>query len=107
MSDAADAIVTVNMLHITPWSVCEAWIQGAARVLTPGAPLYYYGPLLRRDRENAPSNLAFDQSLRARDPTWGVRHLEDVTALAEAAGLALDATIEMPNNNLSVVFRQA
>ncbi|HBP18504.1 MAG TPA: SAM-dependent methyltransferase, partial [Planctomycetes bacterium] len=62
-------------------------------------------PLLRRDRPNAPSNLAFDEGLRQRDPSWGVRYLEDVRAEAERAGLSLDEVIEMPNNNLSLVFR--
>lgn len=102
---AADAIVTVNLLHIAPWEVCLGWLAGAARTLRPGAPLYYYGPLLRRDRPNAPSNLAFDEGLRQRDPSWGVRYLEDVRAEAERAGLSLDEVIEMPNNNLSLVFR--
>jgi len=104
--EAADAIVTINMLHISPWSTCEAWLAGAARVLRPGAPLYYYGAMFRRDRETAPSNLAFDRSLRARDPAWGVRRLEDVVASAEGVGLALDTVLDMPNNNHSVVFRQ-
>ena len=103
----ADAIVTVNMLHVAPWEVCVGWLAGAARVLAPGAPLYYYGAFLRRDRPNAPSNLDFDRGLRQRDPTWGVRHLEDVVAQAEQVGLSLDAVLDMPNNNLSVVFRQA
>jgi hypothetical protein len=103
---SADAIVTINMLHISPWSTCEAWIQGAAKVLEPGAPLYYYGPMFRRDHETAPSNLAFDRSLRERDPAWGVRQLEEVVALGEAAGLALDAVLDMPNNNTSLVLRQ-
>lgn len=104
--ESADAIVTVNLLHIAPWAVCEAWLAGAARVLRPGAPLYYYGPLLRRDQPNAPSNLAFDEGLRARDPSWGVRFLEDVHAEAERAGLSLDEVIDMPNNNLSLVLRR-
>ena len=101
----ADAVVTVNLLHIAPWSVCCAWLAGAARVLTPGGPLYYYGPLLRRDRANATSNHAFDQALRARDPGWGVRYLEDVRVEAAGVGLVLDDVIPMPNNNLSLVFR--
>jgi len=104
--ESADAIVTSNMLHIAPWATCEAWIAGAARVLAPGAPLYYYGAMFRQDRETAPSNLAFDRSLRERDPAWGVRQLEEVVALAERRGLVLDAVLDMPNNNYSVVLRK-
>ena len=104
--ESADAIVTSNMLHISPWSACEGWIAGAARVLRPGAPLLYYGAMFRNDRETAPSNLAFDRSLRERNPAWGVRQLEEVVKLAEHSGLALDTVIDMPNNNYSVVFRK-
>ena len=104
--DTADAIVTINMLHISPWSVCEAWLLGAARLLGPGAPLVYYGPMFRHDRQTAPSNLAFDRSLRQRDPSWGLRQLEEVAALAGAQGFAREAVIEMPNNNCTLVFRK-
>lgn len=103
----ADAIVCINMVHITPWSTCLALLAGAARVLATAAPLYLYGAYFRRDRATAPSNLEFDRSLRARDARWGVRWLEDVVAAAAAAGLALDLVRDMPNNNYSVVFEPA
>ena len=87
-------------------ATCLGWLRGAARTLVGGGPLVYYGAVFRKDRPTAPSNLAFDCSLRERDPAWGVRQLEEVAALAEAAGLSLGAVIDMPNNNTSVVFRQ-
>lgn len=104
--EEANAIVTVNMLHISPWSTCSAWLTGAARVLTPGAPLFYYGPMIREGRETAQGNLDFDRSLRGRNPEWGVRKLEAIAALAEERGLLLDTVLDMPNNNTSLVFRQ-
>jgi SAM-dependent methyltransferase len=103
---AADAVLCINMVHISPWSATEALIRGAAAVLAPGAPLYLYGPYLRREVETAPSNLAFDQSLRARNPAWGVRQLETLTALARSAGFAEPIVTAMPANNLSLVFRR-
>jgi hypothetical protein len=104
--ESADAIVNINMLHISPWAACEGLMAGAARVLNAGAPLFYYGAFLRQDRETAPSNLAFDRSLRDRDATWGVRQLEDVIALAESCGLTHDRVVDMPNNNYSLVLRR-
>ena len=99
-----DAIVNINMLHIAPWKVCEGLLAGAARALTPGAPLFYYGAFLRTDRPTAPSNLEFDRSLRKRNRAWGVRQLEDVVAAAQSCGLRLASVTDMPNNNYSVVF---
>lgn len=104
--ERADAIVTINMLHVSPWGTCEAWLAGAARTLVDGAPLYYYGAFFRADRETAPSNLAFDESLRERDPSWGVRRLERVLEVARSHGLEIDRTVDMPNNNTSVVWRR-
>ena len=72
----------------------------------PGGLLYLYGPYVRKDRETAPSNLAFDASLRARDPRWGLRRVEDVAAVADAEGLAFQRLLEMPANNLSLIFRR-
>ena len=105
--ERADAIVNINMLHITPWTVCEGLLAGAARVLAPEAPLYYYGAFIRADRPTAPSNLEFDRSLRERNPTWGVRKLEDVVASARTCGLRLVSVTDMPNNNFSVVFQRS
>ena len=100
----ADAIVSINMIHIAPWRAAEGLIAGAARVLAAGSPLYLYGPFREHGRHTAPSNAAFDESLRARDPAWGVRELDNVVALAERHGLALSRTVAMPANNLSVIF---
>lgn len=104
--DAADAIVSINMLHISPWESCEGLMRGAAAVLPAGGPLYLYGPFLVEATPTATSNVAFDQSLRARDARWGLRALEAVAELADTQGLALDRTVSMPANNLSVIFRK-
>lgn len=100
----ADAIVCINMIHISPWSASEGLMAGAARMLPAGGVLYLYGPYKIDGCHTAPSNAAFDAALRARDPAWGVRDLNDVTALAGRHGLALSETVQMPANNLSVVF---
>lgn len=101
----ADAILNVNMIHISPWEACEALMDGASELLAPGAALFVYGPFQRGGKHTAPSNEAFDQSLRARDPSWGVRDLDDVARTAARRGLALERIVEMPANNLSVIFR--
>jgi SAM-dependent methyltransferase len=103
----ADAVVAINMIHIAPWTATEALMAGAARVLPSGGVLFLYGPYREHGVHTAPSNAAFDQSLRARDPAWGVRDLGDVTALAARHGLRFERRIAMPANNLSVVFRLA
>jgi hypothetical protein len=100
-----DAIININMIHISPWEACLGLLSGATARLSPGAPLYLYGPYLRGPGD-APSNLAFDQSLRSRDPRWGVRRLEDVVSAAAERGFELERTLEMPANNLSVIFRR-
>lgn len=100
----ADAVVCINLIHIAPWAVAEGLIDGAARVLPGGGVLYLYGPYRRAGRHTAPSNAEFDRSLRSRNPDWGVRDLEEVTALAERRGFELREVVEMPANNLSVVF---
>jgi hypothetical protein len=101
------AIVNINMVHISPWAACQGLMAGAGRILPPGGMLYLYGPFKRAGQHTAPSNAAFDQSLQAQDAAWGVRDLEAVTALAQEQGLGLLEVVEMPANNLSVVFRQA
>lgn len=100
------AILCINMIHISPWASTLALMRGAARWLAPGAPLYLYGPYMRDGRHTAPSNAAFDADLRGRDPRWGVRALETVSEVAKANGFALAEVVEMPANNLSVVFRR-
>lgn len=104
--DRADAILCINMVHISPWAATEGLMRGAGRLLAPGAPLYLYGAYRRDGVPTAPSNEAFDGWLKAQDERWGVRRLEDVVAEADRNGLVLDAVIEMPANNLSVVFRR-
>jgi hypothetical protein len=104
--EAADAILCINMIHISPWTATVGLMRGAARLLAPGAPLDLYGPYRQAGVETAPSNEAFDESLRARDPDWGLRQLEDVIAEAAAAGFGLDRVVPMPANNLSVVLHR-
>lgn len=104
--NAADAILCINMIHIAPWRASEGLFRGAARLLRAGAPLYLYGPYRRADVVTAPSNEAFDESLRSRNPEWGLRDLEAVAALAQDNGFSGPAITEMPANNLSVVFRR-
>jgi hypothetical protein len=104
---AAVAVVAINLIHIAPWQVCLDLLAGAAAILPAGGPLFLYGPFRRDGRHTAPSNEAFDRSLRHQDPAWGVRDLADVEAAAAFEGFRLDRVIEMPANNLGVVFRKA
>lgn len=104
--DAVDAIVCINMIHIAPWEAAVALMKGAGARLAAGGALVLYGPYRRGGAHTAPSNEAFDADLRARDPSWGVRDLEAVEALALAEGLVCEAVVPMPANNFSVVFRQ-
>lgn len=103
----ADAILCVNMVHISPWEASEGLFSGAARVLDVGAPLILYGPYIEADVETAPSNLAFDQSLKARDSRWGLRDIADVDALAAGNGFTRTRRVAMPANNLMLVYRSA
>ena len=103
---SADAMVCINMIHISPWSASEGLMAGAGRVLPAGGILYLYGPYKIEGRHTTDSNAAFDASLRARDPEWGVRDLCEMTTLAARHGLSLAETAAMPANNLSVVFRK-
>jgi SAM-dependent methyltransferase len=103
---SADAMICINMIHISPWRACEGLLRGAARVLRPGSPLYLYGPYRRADVVTAPSNDAFDASLKSRNPEWGLRDLEAVAKLAASHGFSAPVITEMPANNLSVVFRR-
>ncbi|MBA4225310.1 MAG: hypothetical protein C0456_01655 [Hyphomonas sp.] len=102
-----DAVFSANMVHIAPFEAAEGLIAGAGRLLKPGGALVLYGPFARSG-VIAPSNAAFDENLKSRDARWGVRDLDlDLAPLAQAAGLRLDAVIEMPANNLMAVFRKA
>jgi hypothetical protein len=96
----------MNMIHISPWTAAQGLMAGAGRLLAAGAPLYLYGPFKENGEHTAPSNAAFDASLQARDPQWGVRDLGDVRALATNHGFDLVERIAMPANNLSLVFRR-
>jgi Protein of unknown function (DUF938) len=103
---SVDGIVCINMVHISPWEATVGLIKGAAAILPPASPLYLYGPYIREGFATAPSNQAFDRSLRDRNPHWGVRELETVAAVAQSVGFSVPSVTEMPANNLSVVFRR-
>ncbi|MEN9230589.1 MAG: DUF938 domain-containing protein [Thermostichus sp. DG02_5_bins_236] len=100
------AMVSINMIHISPWASCLGLMAGAARVLPPDGILYLYGPFRCQGEDMAPSNAQFDAGLRAQNPEWGVRDLEKVVEVAAKKGLVLQEVIPMPANNLSVVFRR-
>lgn len=100
------AIVNINMIHISPWAACRSLMHGAADLLPAGGVLFLYGPFRTNGGWRSPNDPAFDESLKARDPSWGLRDLEDVIAEAEANGLSLERTVDMPAGNLSVVFRK-
>lgn len=106
-SEPLDAIVCINMIHISPWSAAQGLMRLAERSLTrPGGLLYLYGPYREAEAPLAPSNAAFDDSLKARDPAWGLRDRGEVEALARSHGLALTLRRTMPANNLSLIFRR-
>ncbi|NQU60345.1 MAG: DUF938 domain-containing protein [Rhodospirillales bacterium] len=105
--DEADAVFSANMIHIAPWACCEGLLAGAGRILSKkNAALILYGPFKIGGRHTAASNAAFDDSLRSRDPAWGVRDLDAVAALAKDHGLNLTETHDMPADNLTVVFKK-
>ncbi|MCC8394790.1 class I SAM-dependent methyltransferase [Paraburkholderia sp. MMS20-SJTR3] len=104
--DALDAVVCINMIHISPWSAAQALFDGAGRRLVDGGVLFLYGPYKRGGAHTAPSNEAFEQWLKSRDERWGVRDMEAVVALGETAGLACEQVVAMPANNFSLVFRK-
>ncbi len=104
--ERADAVVCINMIHISPWAATLGLMAGAGRLLASGATLVLYGPYRREGHATAPSNAAFDEDLRLRNPAWGLRLLEDVVREADVQGCDLDRVVEMPANNLTVVFRK-
>lgn len=101
------AVIAVNVIHIAPWTVAEGIVAGAARSLAPGGALVFYGPFRRGGRHTAESNAAFDAALRTENPEWGVRDLDEVERLADAAGLGRARVTEMPANNLLAAFLKA
>lgn len=104
--DAADAVLCINMVHISPWAATLGLLASCAQLLAPGAPLILYGPYVEDDVPTAPSNLAFDRSLKDRNPQWGLRTLTDVDRAAADVGLARSRRVAMPANNLMLVYRR-
>lgn len=104
--ERADAVLCANMIHISPWESAVGLVAGAGRLLSAGDMLHLYGPYRRHGRHTAPSNEAFDLDLRRRNAAWGVRDLEAVAALAARHGFGPPEIVEMPANNLSVIFRK-
>ncbi len=104
--ESADAVVCINMIHISPWAATLGLMRGAAQVLRPGGLLFLYGPYRRGGAHTADSNETFDRSLRARNIAWGIRDLEDVAQAAQAEGFGAPTIEPMPANNLSVIFRR-
>lgn len=101
-----DAILAINMIHISPWEATLALMAGAARVLKPGGVLFVYGPYMRDGAHTAPSNAAFDNWLKSRNSTWGVRDVADVERAANVRSLTLHEIVQMPANNSSLVFHR-
>lgn len=99
-----EGIVSINMVHIAPWAASLGLVAGAGRLLCPGGVLVLYGPFMRNGEHSAPSNAAFDTSLKAHNSSWGVRDIADLERVGQSSGLSLRDTIEMPANNMSVVF---
>lgn len=104
--ERADAVVCVNMVHISEWAATEGLFRGCAKLLPRGAPLILYGPYIEDDVEPAPSNLAFDRSLKERNPEWGLRNLADMDRLADQRGFSRTRRVEMPANNLVLIYRK-
>ena len=100
-------MLCINVLHIAPWRVSQNLFAGAGRQLREGGALFVYGPFKRDGVHTAPSNETFDASLRAENPEWGVRDVADLDALAQTAGLSPAEIVEMPANNLVLVFKRA
>jgi SAM-dependent methyltransferase len=105
--DRADAVLSINMVHISPWTSALGLLDGAQRALAPGAPLILYGPWLKNDVPTVPSNLAFDIDLKRRDPQWGLRRVEEYAAAAAERSLRLEASRTMPANNLMLLMRRS
>ena len=98
------AIVSINMIHIAPWAASLGLLAGAGRLLCLGGIVVFYGPFMRNGEHNALSNAEFDASLKAHNPSWGVRDIADLERVGKASGLSLRDAIEMPANNMLVVF---
>lgn len=101
------AILCINMVHISPWESSIGLFEKAGKLLDPGAPFYLYGPYLRDDVETAPSNMDFERSLKSRNLRWGLRDVADMDALATRTGFVRESLIEMPANNISLIYRKS
>jgi hypothetical protein len=104
--ESAAAVLSINMVHISPWASALGLLDGARRILSPGSPLVLYGPWLKDDIPTAPSNLQFDAELRLRDERWGLRRVEEFAEAAAARGLTFIETRAMPANNLMLLLRR-
>ncbi len=104
--DQVAAVICINMIHISPWEATVGLMRGAGQALVGGGALYLYGPYRRPDRPLEPSNSVFDEDLRMRDARWGLRDLDSVIQCAADHGLEFERVIDMPANNLSVIFRR-
>lgn len=104
---AADAVVCINVIHVSPWEATLALMAGAGTILPVGGVLVTYGPYMRSGAHTAQSNEAFDESLRARNPLWGVRDIDRMVEAAANDGLALEEAIPMPANNFTLVWRRS
>jgi SAM-dependent methyltransferase len=100
----ADALLCINMIHISPWETTEALLQGASQLLAGGSPLVTYGPYRLHGEHTAPSNAAFDQSLRSRNARWGVRDIDDLRELGGRTGFVFEERVSMPANNMILVW---
>ncbi|GLI92387.1 DUF938 domain-containing protein [Methylocystis echinoides] len=105
--EQVDALICINMVHISPWAATEGLFRNAGRILPAGAPLYLYGPYRMGGAHTAASNAQFDAGLRVQNPAWGVRDLEAVAELARESGFDGPEVVGMPANNLSLIFRRS
>ena len=103
--ERADALLSINMVHISPWASALGLLDGAARLLRSGAPLILYGPWISDDVATATSNLAFNADLKRRNPEWGLRKVEEFASAARERGVELESTLPMPANNLMLLLR--
>lgn len=104
--DQADVMIAINMVHISPWTATQGLLERAGQLLSSGGMLALYGPYRQEDKPFAESNVDFDNWLKSENSAWGVRQLEDVTREAEQCGLSLASVVDMPANNLTVVYRR-
>ena len=103
---SADAVLCINMIHISPWESCISMFDEASTILSREGVLYLYGPFTIGGKHTSQSNIVFDESLKSLDPSWGVRDLNDVSTTARKHGFCLSANVKMPANNLSVIFKK-